>query len=79
MKDIQRNVLNLLEKNGHHEVANDLRCWLLEIQSNDPSARAKAAEEVRKRCHVKWIGDLAIDELSYEEWLKSLAKLRSSV
>ncbi len=39
------------------------------------AAREQALEQIRTRCHVKWLGDLYLAHLSQKEWWSRLEKL----
>ncbi|MDR3158828.1 MAG: hypothetical protein LBU11_07420 [Zoogloeaceae bacterium] len=42
------------------------------------TTRENALRQIETRCHVKWLGDLYLPELSLQEWWGQLEELRKS-
>ena len=66
-----------LETGGHTTEASEIRTLSDTAGDNSrPAAeRVDALEQVRMRCHVKWLGDIYLAHLSQTEWWSRLEKL----
>lgn len=47
-------------------------------QTLSATSRSRALKEIELRCHVKWLGDLYLPQLSIKDWWSRLEKLRRS-
>jgi hypothetical protein len=81
MVDMKANNLNsAVEKVIHHLKANGFTAEADELEQL--LAEAVASEAARKaiydRCHIKWLGDLPIQEMTLEEWLGLLEEVKAA-
>lgn len=64
-----------LSANGFTTEADELQGLLaIALQANAHSPAAFKA--IHDRCHIKWLGDLPIRELTVNEWLNLLEKVK---
>lgn len=72
-------ITTLLRSAGHLVAADDLGCLLEQLDSADGAKRIAAAQEIQKRCHVRWLGDLAVDIETLGAWWGKLESLADAV
>ncbi len=75
-KPVYEQVLDILKENGFHEDAAEL-ADLIHTLLKDQSKSQSSAKEIEGLCHVKALGDLNIQTISYSEWGILLEKLSS--
>lgn len=66
-----------LSANDFTTEANELQGLLsIAVQANEDSPAALKA--IHDRCHIKWLGDLPIRELTVNEWLNLLENVKTA-
>lgn len=61
---------DILSRSGFNKEASEISSMVLMIstlEKNDKN-RISAINDLISRCHVKWLGDYYINDLSYKEW-----------
>lgn len=67
-------VIRYLRSNGFDQEASELESLLRQAAAGN----ADAARGIHERCHIKWLGDIPIQELSDIEWLNLLDRVKKS-
>lgn len=68
-----KEVIAILEANGHNNIANELTKHIVELQT--PEKISFALNSIIGLCHAKNMGDLNIKQNEGYEWLRMLSKL----
>lgn len=74
LKACVNEVAGHLRNNNFAPLADDLDKYLGEVEKG----KIESAHEILKRCHVKWMGDIPIKELSFDEWIQLLEKTKDA-
>ena len=64
-----------LRSNSFGPLAEELEALLIKVESGD----SKAVQEIKKRCHVKWMGDIPIKEIEFNEWVELLESIKELI
>lgn len=80
LSDLINSIVSELNQGGFINDAGDLRrlANLASDQTLLAEARNDAFKQIEMRCHVKWLGDLYLPQLSQKDWWGMLEKLRRS-
>lgn len=68
-EEISRTVCDILSRSGFKKEASEISSMVLMIstlEKNDKN-RLSAINDLISRCHVKWLGDYYISDLSHKE------------
>lgn len=76
---IAEEIIEVLESSGHVDEGSELRQLIKRLESSSGEGRQKISEDIKSRCHPKWLGDLAIKGKSWGEWWGLLSQLARSV
>ena len=68
-------VIDHLVANGFDAEADELRYFLANVLANNSSS-IDAAKSIYDRCHIKWLGDLSVQELTLKEWIELLEQVK---
>ena len=66
---------SILRASGFNSEAEELGQLFAVIEQRKPDAE-NAASEIRKRCHIKWFGDLNVQGVTDNEWINLLDEVR---
>ncbi len=61
-----------LRSNNFTPLADELDQYILEVERG----KIESVKEITKRCHIKWMGDIPIKELSFNEWIHLLEEVK---
>lgn len=78
--ELVTNIISELQQGGFIKEADELRCLadLALDQTQLVDTRKVALQQIEMRCHVKWLGDFYLPNLSQKEWWGRLEKLGRS-
>ena len=63
-----------LRSNNFAPLADELDKYLREVEHG----KIESVNEITKRCHIKWMGDIPIKELGFNEWIQLLGKVKKA-
>jgi hypothetical protein len=66
---------SILRASGFKPEAEELDQLFAQLEQSKPNAD-DAASEIRKRCHIKWFGDLNVQGVGDKEWLNLLDEVK---
>lgn len=69
-------VLRELERNGHGESAGELRGLISGL--GEARTREESLVGIEGMCHIKWLGELNIPNMSVKKWWGLLENLRAT-
>lgn len=73
-------IIDHLRGSGYDEDADDLQLLIDDLLSApDEESREKVATDIKRRCHIKWLGDVEAKGVGFTEWLRLLDGLRDAV
>lgn len=61
-----------LRNNDFFKLADEFEKYLDEFENGN----AESLEEIVKRCHIKWAGDMPIQDVAFDEWIQLLEKTK---
>lgn len=68
-------VVGHLRANGFEDDATEFQGLMNKINTYSSDA-AQAAEDIQARCHVKWLGDVPIKNIPFNDWLYLLDRVK---
>ena len=63
-----------LRNNNYYQLADELDKYLEGAERGEK----ESVDEIIKRCHIKWMGDIFIEELEFDDWIQLLEKVKKS-
>ncbi|WP_426111650.1 hypothetical protein [Massilia sp. PWRC2] len=80
LSELITTIISELNQAGFIDDAGDLQrlANLASDQTLLAATRNDALKQIEMRCHVKWLGDLYLPQLSQKDWWGMLEKLRRS-
>lgn len=74
---LMEEVVAHLRTSGFEDDAVNLEQLITQI--NEGSAdTATAVRDIQARCHVKWLGDVPVKDVSFNEWLQLLDRVKQA-
>ena len=71
-----RIVRNALRASGFQDDAKDLSQLISDLDR--PDKVDAALRDLIERCHIKWLGDVNVQSVGWDEWSRMLDELRSA-
>ena len=70
LEETSRSLCDILTRSGFNKDASEISAMVFIISKLDKSDknRLNYINNLISRCHVKWLGDYYISDLSYKEW-----------
>lgn len=73
LTSVAEKVIHHLKANGFTAEADELEQLLLEAGASKAARKA-----IYDRCHIKWLGDLPIQDMTLGEWLGLLEEVKAA-
>ena len=70
-------VVGFLRKSGFEEDAAEIERLI--IESKTEKSVIAALTQLRAMCHIKWLGDVPVENIDWNDWLHMLDDLKQSV
>lgn len=70
LEETSRSLCDILTRSGFNKEAREISAMIFMISTldNNDKNRLTYINDLISRCHVKWLGDYYISDLSYKEW-----------
>jgi len=81
LEETSRSLCDILSRSGFNKEASEISTMIFMISTLDKSDenRLSAINDLISRCHVKWLGDYYICNLSYKEWTNLIYSFKTKL